>query len=93
VTATDGSMTIHLSMVVPLRIAEIQRDLAQGADLSMHLARVSSFAQDIAEHGDHLLFPGKRTKELMVKVADALAVMAFLPGGVTLFGLHFEAMS
>lgn len=86
----DDLMKLHLSMCVPLRIDELR---TMRFPLEDHLARIRPYALDIAEYGDQLLFRGKRTTELMNKVVDALAVMAFLPGGVTLFGLHFEVTS
>lgn len=80
-------LATHLAMCVPLRINELRR---MDLPLEDHLARVTPYGQDIAECGDQLLFQGPRTKELINKVVDGLAVMALVPGGVTLFGLHFE---
>lgn len=87
---TESLFKMHLATCVPLRIDELRR---QALPLTEHVARVSAYAQDIGEYGDQLLFRGPRTKELINKVVDGLAVMAFIPGGVTLFGLHFEEES
>lgn len=41
--------------------------------------------------GEDLLFRGPKTAELFNDLAYTLAVMSFAPGGVTLFGKHWES--
>jgi len=83
---------LHLSAFVPLEIRELQR---QGGPSEWHFEAVSELSQLIAEKGDSFQFGGKKGEaaSYMGKLTEALAVMAFIPGGVTAFGLHFEAES
>lgn len=76
---------------VPLRMLAMQ---AKGgpSDLDIELAR--SYGEDVAAHGDDLLYGGKKRGDaahLANGMAHAIAVLAFQPGGVRIFGYHFEA--
>ena len=78
----------HLSMAVPLLIAEIQ---AAGGPTTEMLQKVSSYSRDMGAHGDAILFYQKdKTAEMINKLVEAIA---FVPGGITIFGLHFEVES
>jgi len=47
----------------------------------------------VAGQGDLVLYRSKRpgvTAEAFNRLAEGLACLAFQPGGVTAFGLHFE---
>lgn len=81
---------LHLSAFVPLEIRELQR---QGGPSEWHFEAVSALPQQIASQGDVFQFGGKKGEaaSYMGKITEALAIMAFIPGGVTAFGLHFEA--
>lgn len=89
---SNSTLELHLSMTVPLRILELRELMQQGIGLTEHIARVSPYAHDIAECGDQILFRGSRTTELINKLVDAVAVLSFVPGGITMFGLHFESV-
>jgi len=82
-------LTIHLQMAVPLRLQEIQ-----GMPFAERRQHAQIAAQMITEHGDNILFlhrlPGESAKAVNALV-NALALLAFQPGGVTFMGLHFEA--
>lgn len=84
-------LKLHLSAFVPLRILELQQ---QGGITDEDLAHVRSYQKDIAAHGDEILFrspqPGQ-TATRINQLVDAIAVLAFCPGGITLFGMHFDA--
>lgn len=48
----------------------------------------------IAEHGDNILYRAKRrgdTAAAFNALAEAIAILAFAPGGVTFLGEHYEA--
>jgi hypothetical protein len=48
----------------------------------------------LASKGDILQFGSKKkgeAAEIFNRVAEAIAIMSFCPGGVTLFGEHWEA--
>lgn len=75
----------HLSAFVPLVIHEYL--------LGQRVLRFPrhDLAQIIAAHGDAILYrsPG-RTAQAVSALVEALATMAFVPGGVDFLGLHFE---
>jgi hypothetical protein len=75
----------HLSAFVPLVIQEYV--LGQRA---LRFPR-PDLAQVIAAQGDAILYrsPG-RTAQAVFALVEALATMAFVPGGVDFLGLHFE---
>jgi len=75
----------HLSALVPLVIQEYllgQRVLC----FPRH-----DLIQTIAAYGDTILYryPG-RTAQVAFALVEALAILAFAPGGVDFLGLHFE---
>lgn len=52
-------------------------------------------AQHVASHGDNILFRGAKrgqSAEAFNRLAEGIALLAFVPGGVTFSGLHFEAL-
>lgn len=73
---------------VPLHIAEYK---LKGGPSEDDFARCPEYARMLGEHGDALLYkiPGQ-TAQMMNMLLDAIAVLAFLPGGVTVFGVHYE---
>lgn len=83
----DELLKAHIGLCVPLRIHEIQQE---GQPLSEHFARIQPYAQRLGEFGDHLLFRGGKTTEMANILVDSIAVLSFVPGGITLFGMHFE---
>jgi hypothetical protein len=78
-----------LSAAVPLNIAVFQmRPWTELEQLAKEAAQV------VAEKGDRILFRSKKRGETAAafnKLAEGIAVLAFAPGGVKVFGLHFEA--
>jgi hypothetical protein len=57
-------------------------------------ARAHALADVIAEKGDIILYRSKKTGESATAfnaLAEGIAALSFQPGGVTVFGLHFEA--
>lgn len=87
----DKPLSIALQTAVPLWVAEIKdRGGLSGADLQS--ARETSTL--LASKGDVLLFGGGKRGEVATvfnRVAKAIAILSFLPGGVTLFGSHWES--
>jgi len=82
---------IALSAAVPLCIQEID---AKGGPSVDDFSEASQFSQVLGEKGDVLLFGSKKKGEaadLFNRTAKAIAVLSFVPGGVTLFGCHYES--
>ena len=86
--------TILETMIVPaayLRIAEIEK---QGGPTPEDMVKAQETAAILGEHGDILLHGGGRNgqcADLFNRTAHAIAVLAFVPGGVEVFGTRFEA--
>lgn len=84
-------LIISLSAAVPLRIAEFK---ARGGPTTADFRRVRDNADIIASGSDNMMFRGGKKGEaakLFNVLADALAVMSFVPGGVEFAGLKFES--
>ena len=78
-----------MQTAVPLHIMVYEQ---KGGPSPEDLARAVAMSGVLGEHGDELLFKSKkpgRTAELFNQTADAVAVLAFCPGGVSIFGQHF----
>lgn len=81
--------------------ARLQRDvptairnyLSTGGPCDEDCERVRAYAHDLGTFGDVLLFPdGKGNDEPhLKKLVDGVAALAFCPGGIHLFDLHFDA--
>ena len=87
---SDDLLAISLSAAVPLWAMKMK---ARGGPTEEEQKRAGETGQLLAERGDRLLFrsrvPGE-TAELFNRTAEAIAVLSFCPGGVTLFGSHWE---
>lgn len=85
----EDLLRTSLSAAVPLWIEEL-RHLPEEA--RMRLGR--ECAQVIAEKGDVIQFKSKKAGETAAAfnaLAKGLACLAYVPGGVTFLGVHFEA--
>lgn len=84
-------ITTMLAAAVPLRIS----DLANDPDLPTTMRqRAGDLSRLIAEKGDVLLYGSKKkgeTAALFNETVDAIAMLAFAPGGIKVFGMHFCA--
>ena len=82
---------LHLSVAVPLNIAELER---KGGPDANDLLLAQQAGQEVAAKGDRLLYRcGKKgeTAALINELAFGIAVLSFLPGGVKAFGQHWES--
>jgi len=75
-----------LALAVPLWIWEL-RDRTP----SQRMAIAKRCAQEVASHGDTLMFGGKKGAAAAVfnQLAEGLACAAYQPGGVTFAGRHW----
>ena len=83
------TLRLGLEFAVPLRIDELRRyTFEQRAILAEESAQI------VTEKGDVILFRSKRkgtTAAAFNALVTGLACLAFQPGGVRQFGLHFKA--
>jgi len=86
---TYGLIQTHLDATVPSLIREL---LEGGGPTDYHYQRLREHGCDLAEHGDAILFaqPGK-TSEAMNRLVEGIAILAFCPGGIRVFGCEFDA--
>jgi hypothetical protein len=87
---TNHVLPILLPLAIEMRINEIK---ARGGITERDVTRIQSYIEDLAAHGDDLLYRAKKkgeTARYFNQLADAIAVMAFLPGGIKVFGEHYE---
>lgn len=84
----ESLLKISLSAAVPLWVNELKN-----RDWSFLIERAKICSQEVAEHGDNLLFRSKKKGESATafnRFAEGLAILSMAPGGVKIFGLHFE---
>jgi len=87
--ADSGLLAIALSSAVPLWIEQLR-----SRDWAYIEQRAKVCSQEIAEHGDNILYRSRKKGETATafnRLAEGVACLAFAPGGVTIFGQHFEA--
>ena len=80
-----------LPPAVYLRLVEMER---LGGPTDEDRKKAQETADILGEHGDILLHGGGKPgqcADLFNRTAHAIAVLAFVPGGVELFGTKFEA--
>lgn len=82
----DPVLVTTLSAAVPLRIEEVR-----SWTWERRIAEAQACGKFIASHGDDLLYGGKHCAEAFNQLAIGLACLAYVPGGVKLFGLEFSA--
>jgi hypothetical protein len=78
-----------LPMAVMLKTADLKK--RPWREIQAIATEASQF---IGEHGDNILFMGPKkgdTAKAFNMLAAGVSALSFAPGGVTLFGLHFEA--
>ena len=81
-------LAIALSAAVPLWVMELSR-----RPLSELLAEAPALARVLGEKGDVIQFGRKKvgaTAAAFNALAKGIAILSFMPGGVTMFGEHFE---
>ena len=77
-----------LSVAVPLRIAELRhKTLAEILDPDV----LSTIQASLAEAREEVLYGGRCGASGFNALADAVARLAFLPGGIDVLGMHFAA--
>jgi len=91
IPATDTLLRSAVAAAVPLWIVE----LAKRHDLGTYMGqRGPEIASLLAEKGDLLLFRGKKKGEsaaVFSALAEGIALGSFCPGGIAVFGDHYDA--
>ncbi len=85
-------LSTALSAAVPLWIFEIYE---RGGPTTDDWTRLQRLGRRLAERGDQLLFRSARageTAEVFNALAEALAILSFLPGGVPFGEERFDAL-
>ena len=85
-------LPITLATAVPLHIERFRRS-ATGWPSDDDFREMESFGEVLGEKGDVLLFGGKKGEaaDLFNRLARAIAIMSFCPGGVRVFNQHYDA--
>jgi hypothetical protein len=81
-------LSITLSAAVPLWIMKLQE--RPWEEIQKRLPQLS---QTITEKGDIILFKSKKKGESAAAfnaLAEGIAALSFAPGGITIFGQHWE---
>ena len=80
-----------MQAAVPLHIMQLQE---RGGPTEEDMKEAQETSDTLGERGDILLY-GRGNKgecaELFNRTAHAIAVLAFVPGGINIFGSHFES--
>jgi hypothetical protein len=87
----NSLLEMMMPMAVFLRIKSLEQ---RGGPAPEDMAKIQETSDMLGEHGDILLHGGGKKGEcadLFNRTAHAIAVLAFAPGGVELFGTKFEA--
>jgi hypothetical protein len=83
-------LPIALECAVMLRIAEIKKF----GDDCVDFEKIQKLREELLHKGDILLYGSKKEKgkaaELFNELVEAVSVLAFWPGGINIFGMHFE---
>ena len=81
-----------LGISVPLHIHSLEE---KGGPTDEDMKKAQEFSSVLGERGDILLFGGGKKgecAEMFNRAAFCIAVLAITcPGGISIFGLHFEA--
>ncbi len=88
----DHPLANALSIAVTLKIAEFENDSYVPTEEDM--SEASTFATTLGEKGDILLYGSKKKGEvadLFNRLARAITILSYCPGGIDIFGCHFEA--
>lgn len=88
---SPGLLGTALSAAVPLRLLEMY---ARGSVEPWEFGSAQAFGRVLASDGDKLLYRSKKageTAQLFNGLSRALALLAFVPGGVSVFGQRFDA--
>lgn len=80
---------LTLECSVPFIIHDLRK---LGGPDEYQLEEARAFTTTLGSQGEAILYRVKgKTAEMMDRLIECIAILAFCPGGITTFGLHFEA--
>jgi hypothetical protein len=91
--SNDALLKMSLGVAVPLRVAELEL-MTRGEVFAEMEARRDEWSELIASRADILLYGGGKKGDVArvhTALVNALAHLAFAPGGVEFMGMRFEA--
>lgn len=90
-STNDTLLLITLEVSVTLAILDLKAAGGLDSLTDWQLEQVREYSDQLGGEGDTLLFKTKgKTAQNFARLSECLAIMAFMPGGVKLAGLHFE---
>ena len=87
----NDNLSAMMQMAVFFRVEELKQ---RGGPTDEDMRKAQETSDILGERGDILLFGGGKKgecAEIFNRTAHAIAVLAFVPGGVEVFGTRFEA--
>ena|SRR3990167_8501246 len=87
----QGYLSSALEVAVPLHVMQLQ---ARGGPSQEDVDSCAAIAELLGSKGDLLMFRGRKrgeTADVFNALARGIAILSFCPGGVTLFGEHWES--
>jgi hypothetical protein len=87
--ASTPVLLMTLQLAVPLWIERWKR-LSWAERTERLEKRAAECAEIVASKGDVLQYGGKGCAEAFNALAEGLAILSFVPGGVKFHGLHWE---
>jgi hypothetical protein len=91
-SSNNPHLGTFLSAAVPLRIRDLQ---SRGGPSKEDMESLREYSKLLGEHGESLLFKSKKkgeTAQMANGLASAVAILSFVPGGLTLFDQHWETI-
>lgn len=84
-SATKEVLQATLALAVP----QWQKEIAKNYDY--YESQRDELAVSISSEGDSILYRSPNTAQNFNKLACAVALMSFQQGGITVWGMHFQA--
>lgn len=87
---THHPLPAALGATVPFAIHKL---IQQDGPHDWQRENARAYADTLASQGDVLMYGGEKGEaaKLFAGLAEAIAVLAFTPGGINVFGTHYEA--
>jgi len=89
---SDHTLSIALSAAVPLWIIGLKEKGGPSAEDWVWLKEAQNILTDV---GEGILYSAKKkgeTAKAFNAVANAIAILSFVPGGITIFNQHWESL-